>query len=99
MGRRAFVPSINSQAGATDNNTIAAQVPMATTQKLVPSTSTCSEIPPDGFGREAKHFTETRVLNREVSLLCLLLTLSYYNLELNTNNLIPIYILCRYGLY
>jgi staphylococcal nuclease domain-containing protein 1 len=97
MGRRAFIPS-SSQAGATRdvdvNSTTTAQVPMAAEQKLVPSSSTYSEIPPDRFGREAKHFTETRVLNREVSLLCSLLTLSYYNSELNTNllnNIIPIY--------
>lgn len=71
MGRRAFIPSMASQAGATGgdvdvNSTTAAQVPMAAAQKLVPSASTYSEIPPDRFGREAKHFTETRVLNREV---------------------------------
>ena len=88
MGRRAFIPSMASQAGATGdvdvNSTTTAQVPMAAEQKFVPSSSTYSEIPPDRFGREAKHFTETRVLNREVSLLCSLLTLSYYNSEFNT---------------
>jgi staphylococcal nuclease domain-containing protein 1 len=42
---------------------------MAAEQKLVPSSSTYSEIPPDRFGREAKHFTETRVLNREVRII------------------------------
>lgn len=39
------------------------------------SAAAYSEIPPDTFGREAKHFTETRVLNREVSLLCSLVNI------------------------
>jgi staphylococcal nuclease domain-containing protein 1 len=77
-----------SQAGATgdvdvNSTTTTAQVPMAAEQKLVlPLSSTSSEIPPDRFGREAKHFTETRVLNREVSLFINIKLLQFR--ELNT---------------
>jgi staphylococcal nuclease domain-containing protein 1 len=50
-----------------------AQAPpiLGTLQKPVASAVTYSEIPPDRFGKEAKHFTETKVLNREVSFICL----------------------------
>lgn len=38
-------------------------------QSLAASTASSSEIAPESFGPEAKHFTEIRVLNRDVSLL------------------------------
>ena len=44
---------------------------LGTLQKPVASAVTYSEIPPDRFGKEAKHFPETKVLNREVSFLYL----------------------------
>ncbi|XP_025825296.1 ribonuclease TUDOR 1-like [Panicum hallii] len=48
-----------------------AQAPpiLGTLQKPVASAVTYSEIPPDRFGKEAKHFTETKVLNREVRII------------------------------
>jgi staphylococcal nuclease domain-containing protein 1 len=82
MGRRTFIPSAFSQTEVTKNVDVngkaseeaqaQAQAPlMGTVQKDVASAVTYSEIPPDRFGKEAKHFTETKVLNREVSLVCL----------------------------
>ncbi|XP_062185948.1 ribonuclease TUDOR 2-like [Phragmites australis] len=72
MGRQPFIPSRVAQTedgGDDDVNRKAfaeTQASMTAVQKLVASPAICSEIPPDPFGREAKHFTETRVLNREV---------------------------------
>ncbi|KAL6650681.1 hypothetical protein ACP70R_009606 [Stipagrostis hirtigluma subsp. patula] len=72
MGRRTFIPSTDAQVEAPGDNDVngvvsaEAQEPMTAAQKLVAHTSTYFEIPPSQFGREAKHFTESRVLNREV---------------------------------
>uniref|UniRef100_A0A0D3FVE8 Ribonuclease n=1 Tax=Oryza barthii TaxID=65489 RepID=A0A0D3FVE8_9ORYZ len=69
MGRRATPPP-NAQAGvgngAANGEASATPAPMAAAQKLLASADIYSEVPPDRFGQEAKHFTETRVLNREV---------------------------------
>ncbi len=70
MGRRATPPP-NAQAGvgngAANGEASTTPAPMAAAQKLLASADIYSEVPPDRFGQEAKHFTETRVLNREVS--------------------------------
>jgi staphylococcal nuclease domain-containing protein 1 len=42
-----------------------APAPLTTAQRLA-AAAVSTEIPPDRFGIEAKHFTETRVLNRDV---------------------------------
>ena len=78
MGRR--LPSVVAQKEVTNNvdadgkASRDAQEPpiLGTLQKPVASAAvTYSEIAPDRFGKEAKHFTETKVLNREVSFLYL----------------------------
>ncbi|CAL5017202.1 unnamed protein product [Urochloa decumbens] len=73
MGRRIFIPSAVPQAEVTNNFDVngkasgeAQASPMGTLQKPVASAVTYSETPPDRYGKEAKHFTETKVLNREV---------------------------------
>ncbi|OEL27644.1 hypothetical protein BAE44_0011335 [Dichanthelium oligosanthes] len=73
MGRRAFIPSIVAQTEVAKDVNVngegsgeAQTPPKVTAQKLVTSAVTCSEIPPDRYGKEAKHFTETRILSREV---------------------------------
>ncbi|KAI8529309.1 hypothetical protein RHMOL_Rhmol12G0215400 [Rhododendron molle] len=40
--------------------------PLTSAQRLAVSSASSTEVPPDPFGREAKHFTEIRVLNRDV---------------------------------
>ncbi|KAG2565965.1 hypothetical protein PVAP13_7NG154200 [Panicum virgatum] len=75
MGRR--LPSVVAQKEVTNNvdadgkASRDAQEPpiLGTLQKPVASAVTYSEIPPDRFGKEAKHFTETKVLNREVRII------------------------------
>lgn len=41
--------------------------PLTSAQRLAASSASFNEVSPDPFGREAKHFTEIRVLNRDVS--------------------------------
>lgn len=43
------------------------RAPLTSAQRLAVSSASSTDIPPDPFGREAKHFTEIRVLNRDVS--------------------------------
>ncbi|XP_031490324.1 ribonuclease TUDOR 1 [Nymphaea colorata] len=70
MGRRAAVEAtIEPEVTSTETNGDApaeSQVPLTSAQKLAASAAVSGEVQPDPFGREAKHFTETRVLNREV---------------------------------
>ncbi|XP_059645186.1 ribonuclease TUDOR 1-like [Cornus florida] len=42
------------------------RAPLTSAQRLAASSPTSIEVSPDPFGREAKHFTEIRVLNRDV---------------------------------
>lgn len=45
------------------------RAPLTSAQRLAVSAASSTEVvAPDPFGHEAKHFTETRVLNRDVSL-------------------------------
>ena len=72
MGRRPPNPTIVAEPEGTTNGTTngddsgEAPAPLTTAQRLAASTAS-TEVPLDRFGREAKHFTETRVLNRDVS--------------------------------
>ncbi|XP_044374493.1 ribonuclease TUDOR 1-like [Triticum aestivum] len=71
MGRRPPNPTIVAEPEGTTNGTTngddsgEAPAPLTTAQRLAASTAS-TEVPLDRFGREAKHFTETRVLNRDV---------------------------------
>ncbi|CAL5444321.1 unnamed protein product [Camellia sinensis] len=70
MGRRAALETTvgievssdepNGEASAEPN------APLTSAQRLAASSASSSEVSPDPFGREAKHFTEIRVLNRDV---------------------------------
>ncbi|XP_075491129.1 ribonuclease TUDOR 2-like [Primulina tabacum] len=42
--------------------------PLTSARRIAASSASMVEVPPDPFGREAKHFTETRVLHRDVSI-------------------------------
>lgn len=72
MGRRPPNPTVVAEPEVTADGTTngddsgEAPAPLTTAQRLAASTVS-TEVPPDRFGREAKHFTETRVLNRDVS--------------------------------
>ncbi|KAG8058870.1 hypothetical protein GUJ93_ZPchr0002g25384 [Zizania palustris] len=71
MGRRPPNPIVVAEPGSTADGATnggyseETPAPLTTAQRLAASTVS-TEIPPDRFGREAKHFTETRVLNRDV---------------------------------
>ncbi|GJN03065.1 hypothetical protein PR202_ga20468 [Eleusine coracana subsp. coracana] len=68
MGRRGYVPSSTTQTEVARDDKVNREVSAEahTPSMAVEPPCIYSEIPPDQFGREAKHFTETRVLNREV---------------------------------
>ncbi|XP_042498409.1 ribonuclease TUDOR 1 [Macadamia integrifolia] len=70
MGRRAVVETvIDSEVTSDEPNGEASgepRLPLTSAQRLVASATSSTEVSPDPFGREAKHFTEIRVLNRDV---------------------------------
>ncbi|XP_068666121.1 ribonuclease TUDOR 1-like [Aristolochia californica] len=69
MGRRAVVESVpEPELPSEDTNGEAPSEshPLTSAQRLAASTASSTEVSPDPFGREAKHFTEIRVLNRDV---------------------------------
>ncbi|CAD6244420.1 unnamed protein product [Miscanthus lutarioriparius] len=70
MGRRPSAPTVIAETDDTANgvngeDSEGTPAQLTTAQRLVASAAS-AEIPPDRYGREAKHFTETRVLNRDV---------------------------------
>lgn len=67
MGRRAAVevlPEVEINGDDANGDATDSRPALTSAQRLAASAS--SEVAPDTFGREAKHFTEIRVLNREV---------------------------------
>ncbi|BBN01059.1 staphylococcal nuclease domain-containing protein 1 [Marchantia polymorpha subsp. ruderalis] len=79
MGRRAPAGEVqpvaeaarlNGEGATAEGEAAAAAVPapLTTAQKLAASNSAANsaEVPPDPFAKEAKHFAEVRVLNRDV---------------------------------
>ncbi|KAG9447344.1 hypothetical protein H6P81_013472 [Aristolochia fimbriata] len=69
MGRRAVVepvPEPELPPEDTNGEAPSESRPLTSAQRLAASTSSSTEVSPDAFGREAKHFTEIRVLNRDV---------------------------------
>ena len=71
MGRRPAADSVFEPEASSDepNGEVSAKshVPLTSAQRVAASSASSTEIAPDAFGKEAKHFTETRVLNRDVS--------------------------------
>ncbi|XP_062223212.1 ribonuclease TUDOR 1-like [Phragmites australis] len=70
MGRCSSVPTVVAETdgtadGANGEDSEGTPAQLTTAQRLVASAAS-TEVPPDRFGREAKQFTETRVLNRDV---------------------------------
>ena len=51
------------------DSTVEGRAPLTSAQKLAASSTSVNEVPADPFGKEAKHFTEIRVLHRDVRLL------------------------------
>lgn len=46
-----------------------ARAPLTSAQRLAAASASMVEAPADPYGREAKHFTEIRVLHRDVSII------------------------------
>lgn len=71
MGRRAPVEAVvEAEIPSDEQNGDSSgepRAPLTSAQRLAASSATITEVAPDPFGREAKHFTEIRVLNRDVS--------------------------------
>ena len=84
MGRRAAAEAIVETELASDepNGEGSAETRPALTsaQRLAASTASSNEVAPEPFGKEAKHFTEIRVLHREVSKFILSNDLSFLHL-------------------
>lgn len=71
MGRRAAAetvvePEITSDEPNGEAST-ESRGPLTSAQRLAASSASFNEVSSEPFGREAKHFTEIRVLNRDVS--------------------------------
>nr|GMC73638.1 ribonuclease TUDOR 1-like [Ipomoea batatas] len=70
MGRRSTTDTaIATEVTAHEANGDSSAEPRAaltSAQRLAASTASITEVAPDPYGREAKHFTEIRVLNRDV---------------------------------
>ncbi|KAI4384672.1 hypothetical protein MLD38_002791 [Melastoma candidum] len=69
-GRRAVTENVPEvDAASEEPNGVASTEPrssLTSAQRLAVSTATSNEVAPDPFGLEAKHFTEMRVLHRDV---------------------------------
>ncbi|XP_010942326.2 ribonuclease TUDOR 1 isoform X1 [Elaeis guineensis] len=70
MGRRIVSDVIHETEATTDDAngevTNETRPPLTSAQRLAASSASSTEVAPDPFGREAKHFTEIRALNRDV---------------------------------
>ncbi|KAL4191912.1 hypothetical protein AMTRI_Chr06g191360 [Amborella trichopoda] len=70
MGRRAAVETVLESEETTNeaNEEVSAdaRTSLTSAQRLAASTVASTDVSPDPFAREAKHFTEVRVLNRDV---------------------------------
>ncbi|XP_073159229.1 ribonuclease TUDOR 1 [Henckelia pumila] len=69
-GRRAASETavVADTASTEQNGDSAAEsrAPLTSAKRFAASSASMVEVPPDPFGREAKHFTESRVLHRDV---------------------------------
>lgn len=71
MGRRAAPDTIAETDNSSNdlNGDVSAEprTTLTSAQRLAVSATSSGEVAPETFAVEAKHFTETRVLNRDVS--------------------------------
>jgi staphylococcal nuclease domain-containing protein 1 len=72
MGRRATPEFMVTETepladGSNGDAPLGSGATLTSAQRFAQSVTASSEVPPDPFAREAKHFTEIRVLNRDVS--------------------------------
>ena len=71
MGRRPIANSVFERETSFDepNGEVYAKshAPLTPAQRVVASSASSTEIAPDAYGKEAKHFKVTHVLNRDVS--------------------------------
>ena len=71
MGRRAALETVvvaeRTSDVPNDEASASPRAPLTSAQRVAASSASSIEVSPEPFGREAKHFTEIRVLNREVS--------------------------------
>ncbi|KAH6794802.1 TUDOR-SN protein 1 [Perilla frutescens var. hirtella] len=69
-GRRAAAESAIAAEVVTNeqngDSTIEGRAPLTSAQRLAASSGSMVEVPADPYGKEAKHFTEIRVLHRDV---------------------------------
>ncbi|KAL3512036.1 hypothetical protein ACH5RR_024753 [Cinchona calisaya] len=68
MGRRATTEVVETEVASDEQNGDSSEprAPLTSAQRLAAFSAPITEVAPDAFGREAKHFTEIRVLNRDV---------------------------------
>ncbi|KAJ4756132.1 Nuclease domain-containing protein 1 [Rhynchospora pubera] len=70
MGRRAMpefvVAETEPSTDGSNGDAPGSGATLTSAQRFAQSVTAASEVPPDPFAREAKHFTEIRVLNRDV---------------------------------
>lgn len=70
-GRRPAPESaIVTEAASKEQNgdsTVEGRAPLTSAQRLAASSASVVDVPGDPYGKEAKHFTEVRVLHRDVS--------------------------------
>lgn len=82
MGRRATSETVINASVTSDEpngeSTTENRAAPTSAQRLASSAASVTEVAPDPYGREAKHFTETRVLNRDVRFYLLALTDFYF---------------------
>jgi staphylococcal nuclease domain-containing protein 1 len=70
MGRRPAVVETPAPTEIVSDETdgeVESSSSLTTAQRLAASTAVANEVLPDPYAKEAKHFTEIRVLNRDVS--------------------------------
>lgn len=70
MGRRPAVVETSPSTEIVSDDTngeVESSSSLTTAQRLAASTAVATEVLPDPYAKEAKHFTEIRVLNRDVS--------------------------------
>lgn len=84
-----------------------ARAPLTSAQRLAASSGSMVEVPADPFGKEAKHFTEIRVLHRDVSTFCCFPSVTTHRTTPDTQqhpielSLYDVFAMCGYrlGLY